>query len=107
MTLEDKKSHKANIFEVLQELESDAFVFDPGLQVLVFATLYREEPVEVVGQLRAAAGTGDQEASQVGELRSGGMAGYREGGTEGSMRGVGRCGRIERCGRVEQGKYGN
>lgn len=40
MTLEDKKSHKANIFEVFQELESDAFVFDPGLQVLVFATLY-------------------------------------------------------------------
>ena len=82
LTLEDKKSHKANIFEVLQELESDAFVFDPGLQVFVFTTLYREEPVEVVGQLRAAAGTGDQEASQVGELQSEGMAGYKEGGTE-------------------------
>ena len=75
MTLENKKWSTANIFEVLQELESDAFVFDPGLQVFVFAALHREEPVEVVGQLRAAAGVGDQEASQVRELGSGGMAG--------------------------------
>ena len=38
-----------NILEVLQELESDAFVLGHGMCILVLAALHREEPVEEVG----------------------------------------------------------
>ena len=38
-----------NILEVLQELESDAFVLGHGMGVLVLAALHRKEPVEEVG----------------------------------------------------------
>lgn len=38
-----------NILEVLQELESDAFVLGHGMCVLVLAALHRKEPVEEVG----------------------------------------------------------
>ena len=58
-----------NILEVLQELESDAFVLGRGMCVLVLTALHREEPVEVVGQLCAAAGSKEKEAGQIGKLR--------------------------------------
>ena len=57
-----------HILQVIEELEPYPLVLDPAPLVFVLRALHREVPVEVVGELRAAAGPGNQEAGQIGEL---------------------------------------
>ena len=59
-----------NVLEVFQELESNALVLGHGMSVFVLTALHREKPVEVVGQLCAAASSKEEEARQVGKLRN-------------------------------------
>lgn len=69
-----------NVLEVFQELESDALVLGHGMSVFVLTALHREKPVEVVGQLCAAASSKEEEARQVGKLRNKVMEGGGGGG---------------------------
>ena len=91
-------THVAHVFEVIQKPESNLFVFD---FILPLRALDTQIPVEEVGQLSAARGSGQEEAGQVWKLgsREGGREGERgrEGGREGEREREKReCGERER-----------